>query len=317
MEKTSPVGLLVMAYGGPNDLQDIPGFLADIRTGRTTPRAVVEEISENYQRIGGKSPLLERTSQQIQALQRQLQEQFITPFQIYLGMRHWAPWIEDAIRQMLDDGIEQAVGLVLAPHFSSMSIAKYQSRVREALEMFQGKIDFQFIDSFHDHPSLIEAFSKRVREGLALWPSSEQDGVHIVMSAHSLPTRILNSGDPYPKEFATTAQLVAERCQLSADRWSTCYQSAGRSPEPWLGPQLDEFLHQVSQQGIRNVLSVPIGFVSDHVEIQFDIDIQAQQTARDIGITLKRPPALNDDPDFIATLVSVIGHAAEGWIVPR
>jgi protoporphyrin/coproporphyrin ferrochelatase len=314
---TAPLGLLIMAYGGPDDLQDIAGFLADIRAGRTTPREVLDEITENYRRIGGRSPLLSRTREQIEAVERGLQEQFQTPLKTYLGMRHWAPWIEDAIAQMLDDGIERAVAFVLAPHYSSMSIAKYQNRVRDALGMYHGQIEFRFVDSFHDHPSLIEAFGKRVREGLALWPESERSQVHVVMSAHSLPTRILNMGDPYPREFEHTAQLIAQLCQLGEQQWSTCYQSAGRSPEPWLGPQLDEYLQELAEKGVRNVLSIPIGFVSDHVEIQFDIDIKAQETAAELGLCLKRPPALNADPDFVAALVDVVVKAAGDWIAPQ
>ncbi|MBX3416444.1 MAG: ferrochelatase [Pirellulaceae bacterium] len=310
---TGTLGLLVMAYGGPDSLDDIAGFLADIRAGRPTPRHVLDEITENYRQIGGSSPLLKRSQEQVAALTENLASRTSRKFKTYLGMRHWAPWIEETVAEMLDDGIEQAVAIVLAPHYSSMSIAKYQGRVRDALELYRGHIDFRFVDSFFDHPNLIQAFAKRIRTGLTEWDEQDRGSVHVVMSAHSLPVRILKQGDPYPDQFQKTAELIAEACQLTSEQWSWCYQSAGRSPEPWLGPQLDEHLQTLAERNIKNVMSVPIGFVSDHVEIQFDIDINAQRTAQELGICLKRPPALNDDPDFIETLAQSVLRAAGDW----
>lgn len=301
------IGVIIMAYGGLNQLAEIPGYLADIRNGRTTPKHVLEEIRNNYQQIGGKSPLLEITHRQVAAIKAQLDT---SKFKLYIGMRHWSPWIEDTIKDMLNDGISQAIGLVLAPHYSSMSIAKYQAKIAVGLEMHRGQINFSHIESYHSAPGLVQAFANRVQEGIDRWPRETRADVHVVLSAHSLPVRILKMGDPYAIQLMETAGLVAEKAGLEDQQWSWSYQSAGRSPEPWLGPQLPEHLLNLAGKGIRNVVSVPIGFVSDHVEILYDIDIQAQKVSEELGIRLERPPALNDDPLFIKTLVKLINDKA-------
>ncbi len=305
-----PIGVLIMAYGGPNSLDELPGYLADIRQGRPTTPAVLEEISNNYRNIGGSSPLLEITTRQIEAVRKQLDPE---RYKIYLGMRHWAPWIEEVIGQMLDDGVTHAVGLVLAPHYSKLSVAKYQGKIAAGLEMQHGTIEFENISSYHDAPKLIEALANRVTEGIERWPEDEQESVHVIFSAHSLPVRIIKMGDPYDSQLRETARLVAEKAGLAEDRWSWSYQSAGRSPEPWLGPQLEEYIPDLAEQGVKNIVSIPVGFVSDHVEILYDIDIEAQAVAKELGIRLERPPALNEDPLYIDTLVELINAAAAKW----
>ena len=313
----NPIGVLFMAYGGPNALDEIPGYLADIRTGRPTTPAVLEEITNNYRQIGGYSPLLDLTRQQVAAVM-----ELLNPtgqpvrFKDYLGMRHWAPWIEETVGAMIDDGITQAVSLVLAPHFSKLSIAKYQQKIAAGLALYRGEIAFENISNYHDAPGLIDALADRVRIGLEQWPEAERAGVHVVFSAHSLPVRILKQGDPYDSQLRETAWLVAARAGLPDQQWSWSYQSAGRSPEPWLGPQLEEYLPDLAAQGLRNVISIPVGFVCDHVEILFDIDIEAQAVAQAHGIRLERPPALNDDPLFINQLAALIRQKAEeaGWL---
>lgn len=300
---STPIGVLIMAYGGPNSLEEIPGYLADIRSGRPTPAKILDEITNNYRQIGGKSPLLEMTRRQVEAIQEHFEA---SKYKFYLGMRHWSPWIEDTIRDMLEDGITHAVSLVLAPHYSKLSIAKYQAKVAAGLEMYHGAIEFSHIESYHDAPGLLQALANRVREGIRRWYPSERPEVHVVFSAHSLPVRIIKMGDPYADQLHETAKLVAEKAGLGKEQWSWSYQSAGRSPEPWLGPQLPEHLEALAKRGIRNVVSVPVGFVSDHVEILYDIDVQAQAAAKNLGIRLERPPALNDDPLFIGTLANII-----------
>ena len=306
-----PLGILFMAYGGPESLDDMPGYLADIRAGRVTSSAVLDEITSNYRLIGGKSPLPEFTRAQVEATMRQL-EATGRPLKAYIGMRHWSPWIEDAVRDMLEDGVKEAVAIVLAPHYSSLSVAKYQKKIKAALKMYHGHIDFAFIDDYHTEPGYITALADRVREGIQSFPGGERDDVHVILSAHSLPVRIEKEGDPYSKQLLESARLIAAQAGLNAEQWSWSYQSAGRSPEPWLGPQLDEHLHDLAAKGIKKVVSVPVGFVSDHVEILFDIDIAAQEVARELGMTLVRPPALNTDPLFIGTLASVIERKVAG-----
>lgn len=312
-ELNYPIGVLIMAYGGPNSLEELPGYLADIRSGRPTTPAVLAEISHNYRQIGGKSPLLEFTTAQIEAIEKCLDDK---RFKFYLGMRHWSPWIEEVVGQMLADGITHAVSMVLAPHYSGMSIAKYQKKIEAGMEMYRGRIEFANIDSYHDVAGLIEPLAARVRDGLARWPEAERDEVHVVFSAHSLPVRIIKQGDPYDRQLRETAALVAEKAGLRADQWSWSYQSAGRSPEPWLGPQLEDYIPQLAQKGIKNIVSIPVGFVSDHVEILFDIDIEAQKAAKAHGVRLERPPALNTDPVFMQQLANLIKERAvmEDWL---
>ncbi len=307
---SAPIGVLLMAYGGPESLDDLPGYLADIRSGRPTPKRVLDEIARNYAQIGGKSPLLEMTRRQGAAIGRQLNETGPL-YKVYLGMRHWSPWIEETVRDMIADGIQNAVGLVLAPHFSGFTTTRYHKKVEMGLQMYEGAIAFEFINSYHAAPKYIQALVNRVHEGLARWPEAEREQVHVVLSAHSLPEHVVKAGDSYQDQLFETARLVAAGAGLRVDQWSWSYQSAGRSPEPWLGPQIQDYIPQLAAKGIRNVVSVPIGFVCDHVEILYDIDILAQAAARAHGVRLERPPALNDDPLFVEALADVIReHAA-------
>lgn len=306
-----PIGVLVMAYGGPESPEELPGYLADIREGRPTPKAILDEIRHNYVQIGGRSPLLAISRSQTEAIAARLDPSL---FRCYLGMRHWSPWLEEVVGQMVDDGITHAVSLALAPHFSKLSIAKYQAKIADGLDMYHGQIEFRHIASYHDAPGLIQALAGRVAEGLSRWPVAERERVHVVLSAHSLPVRIVKSGDPYAEQLLETARLVAEAAGLAPGRWSWSYQSAGRSPEPWLGPQLPQHLRSLAAQGVGDVVCAPVGFVSDHVEILYDIDIQAQGVAAELGMRLERPPAVNDDPLFIATLADLVQREAAVWL---
>jgi protoporphyrin/coproporphyrin ferrochelatase len=305
------IGVLVMAYGGPASLEEIPGYLADIRHGRPTPGTVIDEITESYRAIGGSSPLLAVSQRQVEALAAELGD----GFRCYLGMRHWAPWIEDVVGEMVEDGITDAVSVVLAPHFSALSVARYQQKVADGLELSRGRIRFEHVASYYDAPGLVAVFASRVEEGLARWPADDRDRVHVVFSAHSLPDRVLASGDPYGAQCLETARLVAQCAGLPDDRWSWAYQSAGRTPEPWAGPDLGEHLKELGARGVRDLVSVPVGFVSDHVELLFDVDVRAAGIARELGMRLERPSALNDDPVFIATLAEVVRARSEALAV--
>ncbi len=301
------IGILFMAYGGPDTLDDIPGYLSDIRAGRTTPKPVLEEITRNYRLIGGSSPLLKLTIETMDAVMKLLNPVGeVSRFRPYLGMRHWAPWIEETIGQMIDDGMTRSVSLVLAPQYSGMSIAKYHKKIHAGLNYYRGEIDFSHIQSYHDDPGLIAAFAHRVYLGLERFSVEDRPGVHVIFSAHSLPVRIVKENDPYPIQFQETAVLVAKAAGLESNQWSTCYQSEGRSPEPWLGPQLEDYLVELANKGIKNVISIPVGFVSDHVEILYDIDIEAQAVAQKYNMRLERPPSLNSDPIFVNTLARLI-----------
>ena len=299
-----------MAYGGPSSLEEIPGYLADIRSGRPTPAAVVEEITDSYRAIGGGSPLLEISRRQVDALAARLGDDF----RCYLGMRHWAPWIEDVVGEMVEDGLTRAVSLVLAPHFSAMSVARYQQRIADGLELARGRIDFEHVPSYHDAPGLVAALASRVEDGLSRWPEGERAGVHVVFSAHSLPERLLASGDPYDAQCRETARLVADAAGLADESWSWSYQSAGRTPEPWMGPDLGDQLETLAVDGVRDVVCVPVGFVSQHVEILFDVDIRARRVAEGLGMRFERPPALDDDPVFVDALAEIVRGRAAPWL---
>src|SRR4029078_8157500 len=212
----------------------------------------------------------------------------------YLGMRHWSPWMEEVVGEMVGDGIERAVSLVLAPHFSALSVARYQQKVADGLELYHGRIDVEHVPSYHDAPGLIEALATRVSEGISRWPDADRPRVHVVFSAHSLPERVIASGDPYGEQCLETAGLVAARADLSDERWSWAYQSAGRTPEPWAGPDISAHLADLAARGVRDVVAVTVGFAADHVEILFDIAQRAAAVAAELGMRLERPPALND-----------------------
>jgi ferrochelatase len=299
-----------MAYGGPDSLAELPGYLADIRGGRVTNPEVLSEMKEHYRQIGGRSPLLEITERQVESIRKGLGEQF----RCYLGMRHWHPWLEETVGAMVADGIQRAVSLVLAPHYSAMSVGRYLGKIEDGLRMYHGEIEFRHITSYHRATGLIEALAHRVTAGIERFSPADRDQVHIVFSAHSLPERILEQGDPYDTQLRETAALVAAAAEVPSERWSWSYQSAGKSPEPWLGPQLEEHLPELAARGIRKVVSVPVGFVGDHVEILYDIDIEAQAVAKQCGIELVRPAALNDDPKFIDALISTVRERAGDWL---
>ncbi len=310
--KQPPIGVLFMSYGGPNSLDELPGYLADIRSGRPTNSAVLNEMRHNYELIGGKSPLLDITRQQAEAAIQVLNADG-QQYKMYMGMKHWSPWIEETVRDMIADGIKKAVAVVLAPHYSSLSVAQYQKKIKSGLEMYGGNIEFEYVDSYNTAPKYIQALVNRVHDGLSRWPEAERNSVHVIFSAHSLPIRIIKAGDPYQDQLFETARLIATQAGLPETQWSWSYQSAGRSPEPWLGPQIENYIPELAQKGIKNIISIPIGFVSDHVEILFDIDIKAQTAAKQNGVRLERPPALNLDPLFIESLADTVRERAAKW----
>jgi len=300
--------VLLMAYGGPDSLEDVPGYLADIRAGRPTPRSVISEITEHYRLIGGRSPLLSNSRRQRDALAAVLEPR---GFRCYLGMRHWSPWIEEVVGAMGEDGITQAVAVVLAPHYSSMNTERYFQKVRLGAELYRVPMEAAFVKGYHKALPLIEALSRRVHEGLGRWPEPERAAVHVVFCAHSLPVRARAEGDPYEAQLLETAAAVAARSGLGAGRWSWSFMSAGKSPEPWMGPDLVEHLGALHGRGVRSVLCVPVGFVTDHVEVLYDVDIEAARAAAELGMRLERPPSLDDDPSFIQALAEAVAAEAE------
>jgi protoporphyrin/coproporphyrin ferrochelatase len=280
--------VILMAYGSPATADDVPAYLADIREGRPASQEAVDELAERYRRIGGRSPLDGITEAQRAALEREL------GVPVFVGMKHWRPRIAEAVEAALAGGADTLVGLVLAPHYSRLSIAGYRERLERAL---QGRAELVFVESWHDHGPFLDVLAERVR-GF--------DG-HVVFTAHSLPERILQDGDPYRDQLLETSRLVAERAEL--EDWSFAFQSASPTGEPWLGPDILEELDTLAAKGVRRVLVCPVGFVSDHLEILWDLDIEAREKAAEVGLELERIESLNDDPQFVRTVAGVVGKA--------
>jgi protoporphyrin/coproporphyrin ferrochelatase len=274
-----------MAYGSPSRPEEIPAYFADIRGGRPASPEAVEELTERYRRIGGTSPLNEITERQRAALEREL------GIPVYVGMKHWTPRIAEAAERALAEGAERVVGLVLAPHFSRMSVGSYHRQLEEALA---GRAELAFIASYHAFEPFIELLAERVGETDA----------HVVFTAHSLPERILADGDPYKEQLLETSSLVAERAGIES--WSFAFQSESPTGEPWLGPDILDELDRLHGEGVRKALVAPIGFVADHLEIYWDIDVEARQKAAELGLELERTESLNDDPAFIRVLASLV-----------
>jgi ferrochelatase len=211
---------------------------------------------------------------------------------------------------MAEDGITRAVGVVLAPQYSSMNTERYFQKIQRGQELYRTSIEFVLVKTYHDSPRLLDALARRVLVGLERWPDEQREAVHVVFCAHSLPSRVISEGDPYDAQVRETASKVASRAGLPPKRWSWSYMSAGKSPEPWLGPDLLDHLTHLSQQGTRSVVCVPVGFAADHVEVLYDVDIEARLRADALRIRLERPPSLNDDPLFIEALAEVVSARA-------
>ncbi len=304
----SGVGLLVLAYGGPDNLDDVEPYLLDVRNFRPTPAAMVETIRDRYRQIGGRSPILDRTRAQADALQRELSRSGAS-FDTEIGMRHWHPYIGDALARLDERGITRAVGLVMAPHYSRMSIEKYFEKIDEA----DSGVEVRRVSDWHLLPGYIAALADRVRVALTRFDSEIRDSVPVIFTAHSLPERILTWNDPYPDQLAATVRAVMD---VLGDRpHRLAYQSAAMTPDPWLGPDVGDVLEKLAGDGVRNVLVAPIGFVCEHVEVLFDIDIELADRAKTLDVRLERIEMLNEHPEMIAGLAELAcAEAAEaGW----
>jgi protoporphyrin/coproporphyrin ferrochelatase len=307
------MGVLLMAYGSPDRLEDVEAYYTHIRGGRRPAPELVEELKERYKTVGGRTPLSEISEATRSGLEAQLNSSRDDRYRVFLGMKHWHPYIEQAVGEMWDEGIDRAVGLVLAPHYSRMSIAGYFHCVNDAQEKLGSHIEILPVESWHLHPSYLEAVAARARSRLADFPAGSD--VTVVFTAHSLPEKILEQADPYPRQLQETFQAIAQMLRL--ERWTFSYQSAGRTPDPWLGPDIVDTVRDLADQGVQHILVAPVGFVSEHLEIHYDIDFEAQRAASDRGVTLKRIEMLNSSPDFVAGLADLVRQrAAEARALP-
>ncbi|GIK40024.1 MAG: ferrochelatase [Chloroflexota bacterium] len=294
--------VLIMAYGTPSSVDRMQCYLSDIRGGRPMSEEFVAEFRHRYELIGG-SPLTGLTYDQAKKTSDVLRQRGYD-WPVYIGMRHWSPWIKDAVGQMYLHGIEEAVGIVMAPHYSSMSIGRYWTKIEEAQQMHGTAIKFSFVNSWYRQPNFLQAVENHIRAGYEKFAPEVRDKVKLVFSAHSLPARLLKMGDPYDDELKSNAQIIAER--LGNVDWMFSYQSAAHTGEPWLGPQIEDVVMDLAKEGYKYVLVAPIGFVCDHVEILYDIDIEARQIAQENGMQLERIASMNSDPLFIEAIADAL-----------
>jgi ferrochelatase len=284
------IGVVLMAYGSPERLADVPAYYADIRGGRPIRPDLLADLVERYRRVGIEdgSPLNAVTEATRAALERELDQP------VHTGMQHWTPRIAEAAGAALADGAEAVVGLVLAPHYSRLSIGGYRGQLEAALA---GRAELHFVESWHDHPGLISFLADRVRG----------TNRHVIFTAHSLPARILDEGDPYQDQLLETCTLIAEAAGLRESSFS--YQSESDTGEPWLQPDILDHLADLHGRGVRSVLVCPVGFVADHLEIRWDIDTEASARSAELGLDFARIEMPNDEPAFVAVLADVVRMA--------
>jgi protoporphyrin/coproporphyrin ferrochelatase len=286
----SDTAVVLMAYGSPERVADVPAYYSDIRGGRPVAPEHLEDLVARYRSLGieDANPLNAIT----EATRAALQEQLGLP--VFTGMKHWTPRIAEAAEAALAGGARRIVGLVLAPHYSRLSIAGYREQLETAVA---GRAEVVFVESWHDDPGFVALLADRIRDTDA----------HVVFTAHSLPARILEDGDPYPAQLLETSRLVAE--SAGVEDWSFSFQSESPTGEPWLGPDILDHLAELAGRGVEDVLVCPVGFVSDHLEIRWDIDTEAKDKARELGLRLDRIEMPNDDPRFVRTLGEIVRGA--------
>jgi ferrochelatase len=284
--------VVLMAYGSPSRIADVPAYYADIRGGRPIKPEHLDDLVARYERLGieDSNPLNEIT----EATRAALEEELGRP--VFTGMRHWTPRIAEAAEQALEGGADTIVGLVLAPHYSTLSIEKYRLQLQDAIG---GRAELRFVERWGDEPGFVALLAGKL---------VFQKHKHVVFTAHSLPARILDEGDPYRDELLETARLVAERAGV--EDWSFSFQSESPTGEPWLGPDILDHLDELAARGVEDVVLCPIGFVADHLEIRWDLDVEAAEKAQELGLQLARIELPNADPAFVRTLAGIVRRTA-------
>ncbi|HEV8353436.1 MAG TPA: ferrochelatase [bacterium] len=298
---SSPLGVLLMAYGSPATLEDVGAYYTHIRGGRAPSAENVEHLRERYRRIGGRSPLLEITRAQAAGVERALLARGVGA-RSYVGMKHAPPFIAEAVAAMAADGVSRAVAIALAPQYSRMSVGSYHAAATEAAAAHG--ITIRCVDSWHDHAGFVAALAARLDQARSRLGAA----TGVIFTAHSLPERIRSWNDPYADQLRDTSERVAAAAGVAP--WRFAYQSASQTGEPWLGPDLLDALRDVHGAGWRDVVVCPVGFVADHLEVLYDIDVEARQLATDLGLRLERAASLNDGADFIAVLADLARRSA-------
>ena len=302
---TAPIGVLIMAYGTPTTRGDVEAYYTRIRHGRAPTPELLADLVRRYDAIGGTSPLAHRTADQVRGIADVLDDVAPGQFDVRFGSKYEPPLLEATAESFLREGFTSVIGVALAPHSSSMSTDQYMDRARAALGP---DVAFSAIGAWWEAPGFLELIARRVREALDTVPAERLDTTEVLFSAHSLPEKILASGDTYPDQLRDSAERAAALAGVV--RWDVAWQSAGRTADPWIGPDIRAVLRQKHADGVSDVVSCPIGFVADHLEVLFDIDVEAMGVANEIGLNLVRTRSLNAAPEFVAVLANVIRTVA-------
>jgi ferrochelatase len=300
------IGVLVMAYGTPSTPEDVETYYTRIRHGNAPTPELLSDLQRRYNAIGGTSPLAERTAAQVAEIKKQIEEIAPGVFDVRFGSKYEPPMLEETAESFRAEGFTKVIGLVLAPHSSSMSTTQYFTRAKAALG--EG-IEFVEIEDWYHLPGFLNLIAERVTQALAQIPAERRDTTEVLFSAHSLPERILANGDTYPEQLRLSAVGAAELAHV--EKWDLAWQSAGRTADPWIGPDILVVLKEKVASGVTDIVSCPIGFVSDHLEVLFDIDIEANGVADELGLNLVRTTSLNADPEFISVLANLVVERAQ------
>jgi protoporphyrin/coproporphyrin ferrochelatase len=290
-----------MAYGTPASLAGVEAYYTHIRRGVPPAPDQLAELVGRYEAIGGSSPLRAISQAQAQGLADELRRRLGRRTPVELGFKHADPFIEDGVRELIAAGVRSAVGLVLAPHYSRLSVGEYR---RRAVRAAGTGLELDLVEQWHLAPGYIDLLAERVLDRLGTFSARRRGRIEVVFTAHSLPARILDSGDPYPLQVRETAAAVAARAGLA--RWSVAWQSAGRTADEWIGPDITRVIRDRAQAGVAGVIACPAGFTSDHLEILYDLDVECRTLARRLGLPFERTASLNDDPAFMAVLAEIV-----------
>ncbi|HVP80629.1 MAG TPA: ferrochelatase [Thermodesulfobacteriota bacterium] len=304
-------GLLLLAFGGPRSLDEVEPFLTRLFRGRKPSSEQLERVKERYRLIGGSSPLPEITFQQAKALKNSLDAKGY-PFKSYVGMRYGHPLIEETLGKIAEDGIREVIALPMAPFRSRASTGAYIEDVNQAKKNKGDRLEVSFVEGWHLHPLFLGAIQEKIEEGLIQFTPDERKRVHLIFSAHSLPKSLVEN-EPYVKDMEESVRAVLKKIEPLP--WRIAFQSRGMGPEEWLGPEVESVLEELSKEKIRDILIVPIGFVSDHIEILYDIDILYQNKAKLLGMQLKRTSSLNFSKRFIEALATIVEEHMKGFKV--
>ncbi|MCG3089557.1 ferrochelatase [Sporosarcina cyprini] len=298
------MGLLVMAYGTPYKEEDIEPYYTHIRHGRPPAPEQLEDLRSRYEAIGGISPLAKITDDQAGALCNRLNEmQDEIEFKLYIGLKHITPFVEEAVEQMAKDGIKEAVSIVLAPHYSSFSVKSYNTRAKEEAEKYG--ISITSVESWYQQPKFIKYWADKIRGTFDQMSAEEREKACLVVSAHSLPEKIKQFGDPYPDQLAETADLIAKAAEVN--QYAVGWQSEGQTGEPWLGPDVQDLTRDLHEQhGYTSFVYTPVGFISDHLEVLYDNDHECKVVCDEIGAAYHRPAMPNTDPLFIEAMADAV-----------